>query len=54
VREIYALAAWREGKFDEANRLVNEIIADPAASEGLRQRAQIIAAVVQPKLPRTQ
>jgi hypothetical protein len=54
VREIYALAAWREGKFDEANRLVNEILADPAASEGLRQRAQIIAAVVQPKLPRTQ
>lgn len=54
VRELYALAAWREGKFDEANRLAQEIIADPAASEGLRQRAGIIAAVVQPKLPRTQ
>jgi hypothetical protein len=54
VREIYALAAWREGKFEEANRLVSEILADPAASEGLRQRAQIIAAVVQPKLPRKQ
>lgn len=54
VRELYALAAWREGKFEEADRLVQEIIADPAASEGLRQRARIIAAVVQPKLPRTQ
>lgn len=54
VREIYALAAYREGKYEEANRLVSEILADPAVSEGLRQRAQIIAAVVQPKLPRPQ
>ncbi len=51
VREIYALAAYREGNYPEVDRLVNEILADPTVGDGLRQRAQIIEAVVLPKLP---
>ena len=50
VREILALAAWREGRMADADRLVSEILADPRAPQGLRQRAQILAALVQPQL----
>jgi len=48
IREINALAAWREGRYEDAFRLANEIAADPAAPQGMRQRAQIMAAVLQP------
>jgi hypothetical protein len=48
IREVYALAAWREGRYEDAFRLVSEIAADPAAPKGMRQRAQIMAAVLQP------
>jgi len=50
IKEIYALAAWREGRYQDAYRLVGEISADPAAPQGMRQRAQIMAAVLQPLL----
>jgi hypothetical protein len=50
IKEIYALAAWREGRYQDAYRLVGEIAADPAAPQGMRQRAQIMAAVLQPLL----
>lgn len=50
IKEIYALAAWREGHYQDAYRLVGEIAADPAAPQGMRQRAQIMAAVLQPLL----
>ena len=48
IREIYALAAWREGRYEDAFKLASEIAADPAAPQGMRQRAQIMAAVLQP------
>jgi len=50
IKEIYALAAWREGRYQDTYRLVGEIAADPAAPQGMRQRAQIMAAVLQPLL----
>ena len=45
IREVYALAAWREGRYEDAFKLASEIAADPAAPQGMRQRAQIMAAV---------
>ncbi len=48
IREIHALAAWREGRYEDAFKLASEIAADPAAPQGMRQRAQIMAAVLQP------
>jgi hypothetical protein len=48
IREIHALAAWREGRYADAFKLASEIAADPAAPQGMRQRAQIMAAVLQP------
>jgi hypothetical protein len=54
IREINALAAWREGRYEDAFRLASEIAADPAAPQGMRQRAQIMAAVLQPLIkPKT-
>jgi hypothetical protein len=50
IKEIYALAAWRESRYPDAFQLVGEIAADPAAPQGMRQRAQIMAAVLQPLL----
>jgi hypothetical protein len=50
IKEIYALAAWREGRYQDAFRLASEITADPEAPQGMRQRAQIMAAVLQPLL----
>src|SRR5262249_21630040 len=50
IREVYALAAWREGRYEDAFKLASEIAADPAAPQGMRQRAQIMAAGLQPRI----
>ena len=50
IKEIYALAAWREGRYQDAFQRASEIATDPAAPQGMRQRAQIMAAVLQPLL----
>ena len=50
IKEIYALAAWREARYQDAFQRVSEIAADPVAPQGMRQRAQIMAAVLQPLL----
>lgn len=51
AKEIIALSAFKHGEVVKADKLFNELIADPAAPEALRQRAQIMLAVVSPTLP---
>ncbi|WP_342641662.1 tetratricopeptide repeat protein [Rhodoligotrophos ferricapiens] len=46
AREIVALAAYRTGDLETANSLLSEIMGDPRASMGSRQRAQIVSALV--------
>ena len=43
AKEILGLAAYKEGKKAEAERLYREIISDGAAPPGMRQRAQVYA-----------
>ncbi len=50
AHEIIALAHYRVGNLAEANRLVSELINDPLTPAGLRQRAQLFAAVLKPQL----
>lgn len=46
AREIIALAAYRTGDLEKANELLSEIMGDPRASMGSRQRAQILSSIV--------
>lgn len=48
VDEIIAIAAYRAGDYREADRRINEMLADPTLPAGARQRAQIFAQVLQP------
>jgi hypothetical protein len=51
VREIKGIAAYRAGDFGLADRLMNEILVDPQAPQGMRQRAQMMVQLLQPVLP---
>ncbi len=46
AKEILGLAAYREGKKEEAERLYREIISDGSAPAGMRQRAQVMLALI--------
>jgi hypothetical protein len=50
VREIIAVAAYRTGDHQLADKYVNMILGDPAAAPGLRQRAQMMADLLLPLL----
>jgi hypothetical protein len=50
VREIIAIAAYRTGDYQMADKYVNTILGDPAAAPGLRQRAQMMADLMLPLL----
>jgi len=50
VREIEGMAAYRAGDYMLADRLMNEIIADPGAPQAARQRAQIMVQLMAPLL----
>lgn len=50
AREILALGSYRAGDLATADRLFNEILSDPQAPLGLRQRAQIMIALMTPQL----
>jgi hypothetical protein len=50
VREIVATAHYRTGNFIEADRLMNEILADPMAPHAMRQRAEMMVQLLQPVL----
>jgi hypothetical protein len=48
VNELIAVAAYRAGDYADADRRMNEVMADPGLSPGARQRAQIFLQVLQP------
>lgn len=50
VREIVASAHYRTGNLREADRLMNEILADPEAPQSMRQRAQMMVELLEPEL----
>jgi hypothetical protein len=49
AREILALAAYRAGELATAEQWMNEILADPLAGVGTRQRAQMMLALLSPE-----
>ncbi len=51
AREIFALSAWRVKDYAMADRYFNAILADQGASQGLRQRAQMMVQLIAPNLP---
>ena len=50
VREILASAHYRTGNLMEADRLMNEILADPEAPPSMRQRAEMMVQLLEPGL----
>jgi hypothetical protein len=50
AREILALAAYRAKDYAEADRLMNEVLTDQDTPPNLRQRAQIMIALLAPHL----
>lgn len=50
AREILAAAHYRTGNYAEADRLMNEILADPQAPAAMRQRAEMMVQLLQPEL----
>lgn len=42
AREALAMAAWKDGRADDALRLVNELLGDADVTSGIVQRAQVI------------
>ncbi len=50
AREILALSAYRIGNLAKAEQLYNEILGDPSAPAGVRQRAQAMIALMVPNL----
>ena len=46
AKEILGLAAYKEGKKDEAEQLYREIMSDGEAPAGMRQRAQVMLALL--------
>lgn len=53
AREILALSAYQSGDLRKADQFYNEIIADPAAPTGIRQRAQLMISLLTPDLAAT-
>jgi len=47
--EIIALAEWRAGNLGQAGDLFRQTIADPRAPRGVRQRSQIMLALITPE-----
>ena len=50
AQEILALAEYRTGNLAAADKLVQALIADQNTPAGLRQRAQLFAAILKPQL----
>ncbi len=46
AKEILGLAAFREGKMGEAERLFGELASDGEAPQGMRQRAEVLLALL--------
>ncbi|MEQ8268041.1 MAG: tetratricopeptide repeat protein [Parvibaculum sp.] len=52
--ELLALAAMREGKWQDVDANARQIIANPATPAGLRDRAHVLQALAAPHLPRAE
>lgn len=50
AREIMALSAYKAGDIARADRLYTEIVGDLSAPQGLRERAQVMLSLLQPRL----
>ncbi len=50
AREIVAVASYRSRDFITADRLMNEVLIDPEATETQRRRAQVLISVLAPRL----
>ena len=53
AREIEALAAWKAGDYPATDKLVKAILSDPETPDGVRRRAQSLADLLLPLLPKT-
>lgn len=51
ARELLGFAHYRAGDYDAAKALFDEIIADPAAAAGVRDRAHVMLAILAPLMP---
>jgi hypothetical protein len=51
AHELVGLAAWKAGKYAEAEKEFDAIVNDPQASSGLRDRAHVMQALIAPHLP---
>lgn len=54
AREILGLSAYRARDYLTADKLMNEILSDPEAPAGLRQRAQVMVSLLAPRLDQAQ
>ncbi|MCE9651061.1 MAG: tetratricopeptide repeat protein [Parvibaculum sp.] len=52
ARELLGLAAYKSGKYAEAETNFSAIVADPSSTAGLRDRAHVMQALIAPHLPR--
>jgi hypothetical protein len=46
ARELMALAAWKEGRFSDALKYLDQIAADPAAPRNVRERANLLSELI--------
>lgn len=53
AREILGIAAWRTGDNVTADRYMNAILADPAAPQGVRERAGVFLQLLKPLLAKS-
>jgi len=51
AREVLGLGAYREQKYPQAHILFQEIVDDPTSTPGVRDRAHIMIALIEPHLP---
>ena len=45
AREALALAALKRGEFEEAGRLLDQLVVDPATPASMRQRAEALSSL---------
>jgi len=51
AREVLGLGAYREQKYPQAHILFQEIVDDPTSTPGVRDRAHVMIALIEPHLP---
>lgn len=54
AREVLGIAAYREQKYDRAKAYFTEIVGDPTATPGVRDRAHVMIALIDPHVSQAQ